>query len=81
VRQITYVYYVNLVTKKERMRRKAMLEKYNYWISLIHSGDTDTLIEEINEEVFLLSPEAGEELDITFAEAWDFAKGYRNENY
>jgi sigma54-dependent transcription regulator len=81
VRQITYVYYVNPVTRKERIRRKAMLEKYNYWISLIHSGDTDTLIEEINEEMFLLSPEAGQEVDITLAEAWNFAEDYIHEDF
>jgi hypothetical protein len=58
-----------------------MLEKYNYWISLIHSGDTDTLIEEINEELFLLSLQAGEEVDITLAEAWNFAEDYVHEDF
>ena len=48
---------------------------------MIHSGDTDTLIEEINEELFLLSPQAGEEVDITLAEAWNFAEDYVHEDF
>ena len=59
-----------------------MTETYNYWLSLIHSGNIDELESEIREEVFKLNPYLEDDVqNIGIDEAWDRAEGYTHEDF
>ena len=59
-----------------------MTETYNYWLSLIHSGNLDELEIEIKEEIFRLTPYIEDDVQgMSVDEAWDIAEGALNESF
>ena len=57
-----------------------MLETYNYWISLIHSGALEELELEIKEEIFKMNPYIEDSIsDKGLDEIWGLAEAYVHE--
>ena len=59
-----------------------MLEKYNYWISLIHSANLDELEIEIKEEIFKMTPYIEDRIsEKGIDEVWGLAERYTHEGF